>query len=153
MSKPEDYFDVESEYFKEYMKIVQDNCDKPRTRTSGRQLHHIIPKSFFKKKGEEVDNSKENLISLSQAEHWLCHWLIYQCALTGLRGLAFAAIKQMTQPILKGIYTIEDARIISRFAGYARQEISDKAAITKSKKKRKRGVESMMKDLWANLPE
>lgn len=149
----EAYFDVESEYFKEYMRIVQGNCDKPRTRCSGRQLHHVVPKSFFKKLGREVDNSKDNLISLSQSDHWLCHWLIYQCAKTGFRGVAYCAVKNMTNPILKGIYTIEDARIISRFAGYARQEISDKAAITKSKKKRKRGVESMMKDLWKDLPE
>lgn len=153
MIKLEDYFDTQSEYFKEYMKIVDENQHYPKTRTQKRQLHHIVPKSFFKKRGQEVDNTKENLISLSQADHWLCHWLIYQCALTGLRGLAFAAIKQMTQPILKGIYTIEDARVISKYAGYARNEISEKARITKAKKKRKRGVESMMKDLWANLPE
>ena len=58
----------------------------------------------------------------------------------------------MTNPILKGIYTIEDARTISKYAGYARNEISEKARITKAKKKRKRGVDDMMKDIWKDLP-
>lgn len=148
----DDYFDVDSEFFIEYMKIIQENYNRPRTRCEGRQLHHIIPRSFFKKIGKDVDNSKDNLISLSQAEHWLCHWLIYQCAKKGFRSLAFCAIKNMTNPILKGIYTIEDARTISKYAGYARNEISEKARITKAKKKRKRGVDDMMKDIWKDLP-
>ena len=147
------YFDTESEFFKEYMRIVEKNNDIPKVRTTGRQLHHIIPRSFFNKREREVDNSSDNLVSLSQSEHWLCHWLIWHCALTGLKGVAYAAISQMTRPILQGIYTIDDAVTVSQFAGYARQEISDKSLIVKKKKRKKRGgVDEMMKDLWANLP-
>lgn len=147
------YFDTESEFFKEYMRIVEKNNDIPKVRTTGRQLHHIIPRSFFIKREREVDNSSDNLVSLSQSEHWLSHWLIWHCALTGLKGVAYAAISQMTRPILQGIYTIADAQTVSRFAGYARQEISDKSLIVKKKKRKKRGgVDEMMKDLWANLP-
>lgn len=148
----EKYFDTESEFFKEYMRIVEKNSNIPKVRTTGRQLHHIIPRSFFKKRYENVDNTENNIVSLSQSEHWLCHWLIWHCALTGLRGVAYAAISQMTRPILHGIYTIDDARAVSRFAGYARQEISDKSLIIKNRKRKKRGVDEMMKDLWANLP-
>lgn len=147
------YFDTESEFFKEYMRIVKKNSDLPKVRTTGRQLHHIVPRSFFKKKGEDVNNSENNIVSLSQSEHWLCHWLIWHCALTGLRGVAYAAISTMTKPILQGIYTLEDAQTVSRFAGYARQEISDKSLIVKRKKRKKRGVDDMIKDLWANLPQ
>lgn len=146
------YFDTESEFFKEYMRIVKKNSDQPKVRTTGRQLHHIVPRSFFAKRGENVYNSENNIVSLSQSEHWLSHWLIWHCALTGLRGVAYAAIAQMTRPILQGIYTIDDAVTVSRFAGYARQEISDKSLITKKKKRKKRGVDEMIKDLWANLP-
>lgn len=149
----ENYFDTDSEFFREYLRIIKKNNDLPKVRTTGRQLHHIIPRSFFNKREREVDNSSDNLVSLSQSEHWLCHWLIWHCALTGLRGVAYAAISQMTRPILHGIYTIDDARAVSRFAGYARQEISDKSLIIKKKKRKKRGVDDMIKDLWANLPE
>lgn len=145
------YFDVNSEFFREYMKIIQKNSDLPKIRTTGRQLHHIIPRSFFKKRCENVDNTENNIVSLSQSEHWLSHWLIWHCALTGLRGVAYVAISQMTRPILQGIYTIGDAVTVSRFAGYARQEISDKSLIIK-KKKRKKSVDDMVKDLWMNLP-
>ena len=147
------YFDTESEFFKEYLKIIKKNIDIPKVRTTGRQLHHIIPRSFFKKRGENVDNTDNNIVSLSQSEHWLSHWLIWHCALTGLKGVAYAAISTMTKPILQGIYTIEDAQTVSRVAGYARQEISDKSLITKKKKRKKRGVDEMIKDLWINLPQ
>lgn len=148
------YFNVESEFFEEYMRIIEKNRDQPKKRTSGRQLHHIIPRSFFKRRGENVDNTENNIVSLSQSEHWLSHWLIWQCALAGLRGVAYLSISQMTRPILNGIYTFEDAREVSVFAGYARQEISDKSLIIKKKKRKKRGgIDEMIKDLWTNLPK
>ena len=43
--------------------------------------HHIIPKCWFKLKGLPVDNSKDNLVLLTEAEHMKIHKLASMCIL------------------------------------------------------------------------
>lgn len=41
--------------------------------------HHIIPKSWFKAKGIDVDNSSKNIVLLSVEDHAKIHKLAYLC--------------------------------------------------------------------------
>lgn len=42
--------------------------------------HHIIPRCWFKMKGKEIDNSKDNLVLLTYDDHIKVHKLTYLCA-------------------------------------------------------------------------
>ena len=64
---------IENKYYKWYMAIV--NRAKSRDTINGYvEKHHIIPQSFG------GSNKKENLVTLSAREHFICHWLLTKCA-------------------------------------------------------------------------
>ena len=45
----------------------------------GYEIHHIIPKYIFRRKGLEIDNSEKNLVKLTVSEHIKAHqyWALY----------------------------------------------------------------------------
>lgn len=74
--------------------------------------HHIIPRSWFKWKGIEIDNSKDNLVILSPEEHLKVHKLAALCAKESyLRGAMLAAIGLLSngeRPL--GIHPTDDTK-------------------------------------------
>lgn len=85
------YFDTSSEYWEKVQKIYKDNDSYPKIVVKNRNLHHKFPKSFSKKDGVEVDNDKDNLVSLSESDHFLVHYYLWKCSLKGCsRSMAFA---------------------------------------------------------------
>ena len=55
--------------------------------------HHIIPRSWFKFKHYEVDNSKDNIVTLTAEDHLKVHQLAVLCAIESyLRGAMLAAV-------------------------------------------------------------
>lgn len=85
-------FDTENPLWNRVLDIFTANESYPKKKVKGRELHHKFPRSFSKKLGEEVDNSPENLISLSPSDHFRVHYYYYLLANKGYRqpmALAF----------------------------------------------------------------
>ena len=55
-----------------YQKIYNDIIENSKNRINNQYVerHHIIPRCL------NGDNSKENIISLTYREHFICHWLL-----------------------------------------------------------------------------
>lgn len=72
-----DVFDIESEYYKEMMNIiVYSKLNKPEKG----DIHHIIPKCYYKHYNIEIDNSISNTVLLTWENHKKVHNLAYKCA-------------------------------------------------------------------------
>lgn len=94
-------FETDNEYWKRVMDIFERNEQYPKKIVKGRNLHHKFPRSFSKKFGEEVDNDKDNLISLSLADHFLVHYYYYKLAKKGYRQSMATAFTFMAKKSIK----------------------------------------------------
>lgn len=99
----EKYFDTTNSLWQKVLKILDDNKDLPKIVVKNRNLHHIIPRSFFKKDSLPVDNSNENLISLSYSEHFLIHYYYWKCANKGYRSSMARAVRYMSKTLIGSI--------------------------------------------------
>lgn len=81
----EKYFDTETEYWKKIQEIYQENEKYPKVVVSGRNLHHKFLRSFSKLEKTEIDNDPDNLVSLSEGDHFLVHYYLYKCTKPGFR--------------------------------------------------------------------
>lgn len=75
----EKYLDTNCEAYRQYVQLINENKDATLKPTKERQVHHIIPRSFFKRDKLEVDNSKENKVSLRIKDHYIAHFLLWRC--------------------------------------------------------------------------
>ena len=91
----ENYFDISSEYWKKVEKIYEENESFPKKVVKERNLHHKFPKSFSKKDGTYIDNDKDNLVSLSLADHFRVHYYLWKCSKKGYRGMMAIAFTLM----------------------------------------------------------
>ena len=70
---------VDNEYLDKYCNLVKSNKDtkveKYRT-----QVHHIVPKCYYKIYGLDIDNSKENKVNLLFKDHVRAHCYIVMCS-------------------------------------------------------------------------
>lgn len=72
-------FAVDNTYLNDYARlIVQNNATEAKKGST--QLHHIIPRSYFKHKKIEIDHSCDNTVNLSFSDHILAHYLLMNCA-------------------------------------------------------------------------
>lgn len=94
-------FDTDSPYWQKVLEIFAKNEKFEKKVVSNRNLHHKFPRSFSKKLGEPVDNDKDNLISLSLADHFLVHYYYYLLARTGFRQPMATAFTFMAKKGLK----------------------------------------------------
>jgi hypothetical protein len=115
-------FETNNEYWNKVLKIFKENESYPKKRVSNRNLHHKFPRSFSKMLNEPVDNDKDNLISLSIADHFLVHYYYYLLAKKGYRQRMATAFTFMAKKAIKYITPetaekmaadYEQARIIS----------------------------------------
>ena len=72
-------FNTDSEEFKRMMAVIN-SARKAKLPHEGNHAHHIIPRSYYKKYGKEVDNSEKNLVVLTPAEHFIVHYYAWKCA-------------------------------------------------------------------------
>lgn len=94
-------FETDNEYWKRVLDIFERNEQYPKKIVKGRNLHHKFPRSFSKKLDEEVDNDKDNLISLSLADHFLVHYYYYKLAKKGYRQSMATAFTFMAKKSIK----------------------------------------------------
>jgi hypothetical protein len=103
---------IDSKYWKEcfddntesYYKLIDiylyaENGDIGKEK--GYEVHHIIPRSFYKKKGLSVDNSESNLIKLKPSEHYMAHYYMSKCAKKLIKRSMVYALHLMTQTATK----------------------------------------------------
>lgn len=70
-------FNQNSKYYIEMMNIILNAKNNPPEKG---QLHHIVPRCWFKHYNMEVDNSISNTVLLSFEDHAKVHKLAYKCA-------------------------------------------------------------------------
>lgn len=81
-------FYVNSDEYKSMMEII----DRSDPNKWPLHKHHIVPRSWFNKRGYEVDNSDENIAYITPYEHFLVHQYAWKCAKPVIkRSMAFAA--------------------------------------------------------------
>lgn len=81
----EKYFDTDTEYWDKIQKIYNDNEEYPKVVVSGRNLHHKFLRSFSRLEKTEIDNDEDNLVSLSEGDHFLVHYYLWKCTKKGFR--------------------------------------------------------------------
>lgn len=116
-------FDTENPLWNRVLEIFEKNEKYEKKVVSNRNLHHKFPRSFSKKIGEPVDNDKDNLISLSLAEHFLVHYYYYLLARKGFKQPMSVAFRLMARQCMKYVTPetaesmakdYEDAVVISK---------------------------------------
>lgn len=127
-------FDTDNEYWRRVLDIFEKNESYPKKIVSNRNLHHKFPKSFSKILGEPVDNDKDNLISLSLADHFLVHYYYYMLAKKGYRSSMALAFRFMGRKAMKYISPetaeaiakdYEEAKSVFKHTNEARRKISE----------------------------
>lgn len=71
------YF-IDNEYLKQYSLLIERNV-RTSQRSRMTHKHHIIPKSWFKLTGSEINNCLNNLVNLPVREHVLAHYYLCLC--------------------------------------------------------------------------
>lgn len=94
-------FETDNPYWQRVLDIFARNEKYEKKVVSNRNLHHKFPRSFSKILGEPVDNDKDNLISLSLADHFLVHYYYYLLARKGYRQSMATAFTFMAKKGLK----------------------------------------------------
>lgn len=94
-------FETDNEYWKRVLEIFANNEKYPKKKVTGRHLHHKFPRSFSKKLNQDVDNDKDNLISLSPSDHFKVHYYYYILAKKGYRQAMALAFHLMVRTISK----------------------------------------------------
>lgn len=116
-------FDYESCYFEKMMDLVFEDYSLSREIVHNRNVHHIVPKYFFKKKKIQINNKEVNLVSISIEKHFLVHYYGYLCANKGFSASAGYAVRFFTKGIQSGIFTDEDAISVGRMIECSRLKL------------------------------
>jgi len=106
-------FDTDNPLWQRVLEIFDKNEKYDKKVVKNRNLHHKFPRSFSKALGEEVDNDKDNLISLSLADHFLVHYYYYLLAKKGYRQSMALAFRMMARKGMKYI-TPETAEAMAK---------------------------------------
>jgi hypothetical protein len=96
-------FDIQNPYFLKMMALIAENQQFEKVVTTGRELHHVVFRSYFKKMNLPIDNSPDNLVSLKPRDHFLIHFYGWKCSKKIIRSSAACAFMMMCRTSLKGI--------------------------------------------------
>lgn len=114
------YMDKDNPLYQKLMELYDINDGYPKNVVQGRNLHHKKLRSWSKRDKEEVDNSNENLVSLSNADHILAHYYIWKCSKTPYKASAAIAWWFMSKTLLK--WGLDDSTVEEMVHNY-QQEI------------------------------
>lgn len=107
------YFDTTSECWVKLQALYAANECFPKAVVKSRNLHHKFLRSWSKKEKEAQDDDVDNLVSLSEGDHFLAHFYIWKSAKKGYRASAALAVRMMYRKSLKYI-TAEIAEDIAK---------------------------------------
>ena len=97
------YFDTFSEYWEKIQKIYEENDGYPKIVVKNRNLHHKFMRSFSRLEGAEIDNDKDNLVSLSLPDHLRVHFYLYKCTKAGFRNRTAQPVRFMLKKALSHV--------------------------------------------------
>lgn len=100
---------VNNKYLSKYVKLIINN--KTNIKQRGYDLHHIVPRYYYKNISKELDNTEDNLVYLSRADHILAHLYLCFCSYNDkYKGSnSTAVIRFLGQHKANGItYDLED---------------------------------------------
>lgn len=100
-----DLMNENSIYFNLLQELYNENKNVPLVKTPGRDIHHKIPKFYYKMNSLDVDNSDDNLVSLSKADHFLAHYYIWRGSNEKYCGKAAAPVNFLLRFVTKGLST------------------------------------------------
>lgn len=84
---------LDNEYLDKYINLVLSN----NITIGYTEKHHILQRNYFKKSGLPLDNSPDNLITLSYCDHCKAHWLLYFCTTDYLKKANEASIRYIVE--------------------------------------------------------
>ena len=96
----EECFDTYSIFYFKMMEILESAKDRKLVPEAGYELHHRIPRSFFKKKFLEVVD-ENNLYKLTYAQRFLVHYYAYMCATKLMKSAMSLALLEMKKVCTK----------------------------------------------------
>lgn len=130
----EECFDTYSIFYFKMIAILENSKTRGLTPEAGYELHHRIPRSFFKKKFLEVVD-EDNLYKLTYQEHFLVHYYAYMCATKLMKSAMSLALLEMKKVCTKvDGCTEEDAIEMSKLFDKIKHELySDMKADYKEK--------------------
>jgi hypothetical protein len=140
-----------NKYFTWYFNIIKKAKQENRKKNHliSYEVHHIYPRSFSKINNKDIDNSKENLILLTEKEHYVCHWLLIKSVKEKYKSKMIYAFWRMNNKEEKRIGT--RSYKISRDQ---RNEIERKRMIEKYSDPKEREAQSiLMKKEFTENPE
>lgn len=119
----EQCFDIANPAYNKMETILQRASERPLTKEVGYELHHRIPRSFFKKINiAVVDNN--NLYKLTYMEHFLVHYYAYICATSFMKPAMSLALLEMKKMCTKvDGFLEEDAIFMSNLFNNIKWEI------------------------------
>ena len=96
---------IDNSYLDDYVELVNST-----TTTAYTERHHILPRAYYDLLELDIDNSDNNLVRLSFADHCKAHWLLYFCTTDKLRYASQTAFVIMVNGLAKRLkdYTEED---------------------------------------------
>lgn len=98
-----DMMNSDSIYYKLLVELYDKNDYLPKTKQVGRELHHKIPKFYFKMNNLNIDNSNFNLVSLTKADHFLAHYYLWRGANEKYYKKCAAPMNFMLRFVTKGL--------------------------------------------------
>lgn len=104
------YF-IDNVYLDDYIKLTQ-----TRSNAVYLERHHILPRAYYKLVGGSIDNSENNLVRLSFADHCKAHWLLYFCTKDKLQLATQTAFMIMVNGLTKRLpeYTEDDFNTVQK---------------------------------------
>ena len=100
-------FDINSEFYDKMMKIISTSSKEKEPL----HRHHIVPRSYFKKKKIDVDNSEENIAYLTPYEHCMVHYYAWKSAKPLMKKSMAYAWRCMVNAATRGLQNIDSIAI------------------------------------------
>ena len=100
------YF-IDNSYLTEYLQLVSTG-----SKATYLERHHILPRAYYNITEQEIDNSDNNLVSLSFADHCKAHWLLYYCTIGRVQYAMQTAFVIMVNGLSKHIKEYTEADFV-----------------------------------------
>jgi len=111
-------FDMSSDSYESMMAIIAKERKMPKVVSQGRELHHIVPRSYWRAIGQPVDSTPDNLVSLTIQEHFMVHYYAMKCSRPVIRRSMICAMRLMLRALSKmSRITPEQAEILGAVYG------------------------------------
>ena len=98
---------IDNSYLDDYIKLISGI-----SKASYMERHHILPRAYYNLVKLEVDNSNDNLVYLSFADHCKAHWLLYYCTAGKLQYAMQTAFVMMVNGLAKYIEDYTEADFV-----------------------------------------